>query len=250
MKPRLSMGSLPVGRGPLVVGVISTEKTLEHIHELAEYPFDVAEFRIDLIGADSPQWLTHADRLVRQGVPVILTARHRMEGGHWYRDEDERQTLYLDALPYVSAVDVEIQSSLLGRIVEEVSRCGRLIIASFHDFKATPPDEDLRDVVRIAKNAGAHIIKIATFLNSEEDGLRLCGLLAEFPDVHLCILGMGPLGSESRITFPLAGSCLTYGFVDQVSAPGQLSSAKLQERLINESPGYMEFALRRKASRD
>ena len=42
---------------------------------------------------------------------------------------------------------------------------------------------------------------------------------------------MGPLGPASRLSLARAGSCLTYGFVDESNAPGQVSSAELMQKL-------------------
>jgi hypothetical protein len=74
----------------------------------------------------------------------------------------------------------------------------------------------------------------------------LQGLLAEPLEKPLCIIGMGPLGTETRVAFSLVGSCLTYGYLDKPSAPGQMSAARLVERLRNLNPDYNQDYLARK----
>ena len=245
MKHPLHLGNLLVGPAPLVVGVISTEKALQHILDLEEQPFDVAEFRMDLIGVEATEWLQTIHLLNHRGYPTILTLRHPHEGGHWYREETERLKVYQEALPFVGAVDAEISSSIFPTLSRAARAAGKVAIGSYHDFAQTPDRATLESVVEAGVAHGASIVKIATFIQSESDILLLTDLLRSHADKHLCLLGMGPLGMETRITFPLAGSCLTYGFVDQSSAPGQLSSAKLRERLTADSGAYRELAKRR-----
>lgn len=222
----------------MVVGVISSEHTLVHLSAAPEKSFDIAELRVDLFGVDSEGWLAHAQELEAAGIPVILTVRHKREGGHWYRDERERAAVYRRALPFVSAVDVEIRGECFAEIAGAARDLGKVVIGSFHDFEGTPEDSELARVAREGWAGGASIIKIAAFLHSDADEARLKNLLTVFPDGNLCLLGMGPRGPQTRIDYPLAGSCLSYGFVDQSSAPGQLSAAKLCERLAEASPEY------------
>jgi len=42
---------------------------------------------------------------------------------------------------------------------------------------------------------------------------------------------MGPLGPQTRIEFPKLGSCLTYGYLDQPVAPGQVPARELMRQL-------------------
>lgn len=246
MKRPMALDSLACGAAPLVVGVISSERTLAHLDPAAKPPFDVAEFRVDLFGVDSAGWLVHAEAFRKAGIPVLLTLRHKREGGHWYRDEDERGKVYREALPYVSAIDVEIHSDLMIPLARSAREAGRVVIGSYHDFHRTPTEAELDAVIREGFAAGADVVKIAAFAHAPEDLDRLRGRLDVFPDRHLSLLGMGPLGPDSRVHLACAGSCLTYGFVDESSAPGQLSAAKLRERLIAECPAYSALARDRK----
>ncbi len=248
MKHLLRLGNLEVGKVPLVVGVISSDRTLDHLLDAPKQPFDVAEFRMDLIGVDTPGWLDKVHKLHHAGYPTILTIRHPSEGGHWYREETERLAVYHHSLPYVGAVDAEISNTIFPTLAREAKAASRLAIGSFHDFHATPDDATLECVIEEGISHGADIVKIATFIQSEEDAVRLSTLLTKHRDVPLCLLGMGPLGAETRVSLPLAGSCLTYGFVDQVSAPGQLSSAKLKERLMADSKAYLEYEMTRRTN--
>ena len=231
MKTELHLGSLQLGPRPLVVGVFSSCRTLEHPLDVSQLPFDVAELRIDLIGVDCPDWLEFASRLGAAGMPVILTVRHPDEGGRWYLDEHERAAVYRTALPFVSAIDVEIGSELLKPLADEAHRAGKLVIGSFHDFEKTPEPVALRENIRDGRSKGADVVKLATMIRTDTDLAALHSLLAEKDSAPLCLLGMGDRGAESRVSLALAGSCLTYGFHDQSNAPGQLSAGELRDRL-------------------
>ena len=231
MKTELHLGSLALGVRPLVVGVFSSCRTLEHPLEVAQLPFDVAELRVDLIGVDCPNWLEFASRLVAAGMPVILTVRHPDEGGRWYLDEHERATVYRTALPFVSAIDVEIGSELVKPLADEAHRAGKLVIGSFHDFNGTPDASTLRGKIQDGRAKGVDVVKLATMIRAEDDLEKLTALLAERDSGPLCLLGMGDRGADSRVTLALAGSCLTYGYHDLVNAPGQLSAGDLRDRL-------------------
>jgi 3-dehydroquinate dehydratase len=42
---------------------------------------------------------------------------------------------------------------------------------------------------------------------------------------------MGPAYAQTRVRYPKLGSCLTYGYLDKATAPGQFSAAELTRRL-------------------
>jgi 3-dehydroquinate dehydratase-1 len=237
VKTPLQLGPLPIGPVPRVVGVVSTPLTLDRIAGGFRPVCDVVEFRADLFGVDAPDWLVRAQELERDGLPVLLTLRHADEGGHWYRSEEERLTVYRQTLPFLSAVDVEVRSPACAELARLAREAGRLAIGSFHDFAGTPDPVALREVLARGAAAGVNIVKIAAVTRNEEDLARLEALLAR-PACPLALLGMGPLGPVSRVRLALAGSCLTYGFVDEANAPGQLSSAELVARLAAASPAY------------
>jgi len=231
MKNELHLGAIALGIRPLVVGVFSSCRTLEHPLDATQLPFDVAELRVDLIGVDCPNWLEFASRLIAEGMPVILTVRHPNEGGRWYLDEEERAAVYRTALPFVSAIDVEIGSDLAKTLADEAHRAGKLVIGSFHDFEATPDASVLRGKIGEGRAKGVDVVKLATLIRADGDVEKLKGLLVERDSGPLCLLGMGERGAESRVTLALAGSCLTYGFYDLANAPGQLSAGDLRDRL-------------------
>jgi len=45
------------------------------------------------------------------------------------------------------------------------------------------------------------------------------------------VIGMGEAWKQTRLSFPKLGSCLTYGYLDKPTAPGQESAAELVRQL-------------------
>jgi 3-dehydroquinate dehydratase-1 len=68
-------------------------------------------------------------------------------------------------------------------------------------------------------------------VNTQEDLANFRSLLQEKWSLPVCLIGMGILGRETRLTFPREGSCFTYGYLDTAGAPGQYSAAELMRHL-------------------
>jgi 3-dehydroquinate dehydratase-1 len=157
---------------------------------------------------------------------VILTVRLAAEGGRWQLADEERASLFAAGLGNLSAIDVELRSPLLPKLARDARAQGTTIIVSHHDFDRTPDYETLSAIVtRAATHRG--VVKIATMIQREEDVATLRQLLARKWPVPLCVIGMGARGAATRVEFAKLGSCLTYGYLDAPSAPGQPSAAEL-----------------------
>jgi 3-dehydroquinate dehydratase I len=231
------LGALEIGAVPAVVGVASRPETLVHA-ALAPPPCDVVEIRADLLGDAAAEWLQSAAAEVRARTPLLLTVRSVREGGRWEGSDTERVVRYTELIPYVAAVDVELESEVFAGVAQAARAAGRRVVGSFHDFAATPDEARLRALVARGERSGADIIKLATWTGVEADVARLEELLRGERARPLAVMGMGPLGAASRLRLAAAGSCLVYGFLDESSAPGQLSSAELVQRLAETLPHY------------
>jgi 3-dehydroquinate dehydratase-1 len=230
---KVQIGAFELGLAPLVVGVVSSPRTIERPLDPAGMACDIVEFRIDLIGPDTPGWLERAVDVNQAGKPVILTVRHASEGGHWFLGEAERAAVYHSALPYVAAIDVEIRSESMDALASDAHAAGKTVIGSFHDFERTPDQAALRDIVKRGRAAGAAVVKVATVAKARADVERLASLLDERKGGPVCVLGMGEVGGAARVELARLGSCLVYGFHDQANAPGQMSCAELRKRLAS-----------------
>jgi 3-dehydroquinate dehydratase I len=235
---RNRLGSLKIGPVPWVVGSITQTETLGRIGKLTDFIFDVAEIRWDLIGTEKSSVLSSCRQIEKAGTPVILTIRSAHEGGAWEGDELRRLALYKEALPHVSAVDVEISSSIFQAVVKAARQARKTVIGSFHNFEQTPGVDELRGVIQTGRRAGADIVKIATVIDGPTDVAVLFSLLGREGKKPLCLIGMGQHGVATRVTLACKGSCLAYGYADRSAAPGQTPSSTLMRRLRKVCPAY------------
>lgn len=109
------------------------------------------------------------------------------------------------------------------------------IIISFHDFKKTPKDQDLRKIISQMKAKKTDIFKIAVFANDLSDNFRIFKILSELVSKGqkaICIC-MGEKGKFSRIAGHLLGNYLMYAPLDKkdITAQGQLTVKELKKCL-------------------
>lgn len=226
---------------------------------------DVLELRVDLLeeagvltgsapmdaaavaGAAAAQVLECLRRMVDvvDGVPLLLTCRTATEGGRAHLDDagygavlgavlDDLSTWAPERRP--AAIDVEVQRGCLPQVSEQAHGLGIDVVASFHDFKTTPADDVLEDVLSRMASEGADLAKIAVWPTGADDVARLLGVCARATaapgkgtglGLPVAAMSMGALGAVSRVA-PVFGSALTFAVVPdeqgetQASAPGQL----------------------------
>jgi len=226
---RTATTALAVGAAARVVGTLST---LAPRRALAG---DIVEVRLDRIRYGS-DWLARCAAIQSSGKPVLLTIRLAAEGGAWEGDEERRLELYREGLGELAAVDVELSSAICRKVARETALLQKASVVSFHDFEKTPPLRELCAMVKEAQAIGS-IAKISTMIQRESDVEVLRSLLGRRWEKPLCVIGMGRAWTETRILFARLGSCLTYGYVDKPTAPGQISAAELARRLRRALPG-------------
>jgi 3-dehydroquinate dehydratase I len=226
---------LPSPRRPWIVAALADARHLSRdAVRAAEEGADLLEVRADAFpqGARSPEALTAALKAVRRAArrPLLLTLRHRREGGGWTRSEAERLSLFKETMGAVDAVDVEGGSTIAARVVRAARKAGKWTVLSHHDFKRTPADAALRRLAARFKRSGADVFKVAAAPRSKTDVARLMDFCAALPG-RRAFISMGLLGKESRLSPARWGSCLTYGFIGKPAAPGQVSVKKLARAL-------------------
>lgn len=209
--------------GPLVAGVLSS---LDGNVALAG---DIVEVRLDKM-ARPADWLERCQAIESRGKPVLLTIRLRAEGGEWPADDTARLKLYEDALPALSAVDVELSSTICPAVTKLAEKLGKVCVVSHHDFQNTPTLGELESIMERARQNGA-VAKIATMIRSDADVGILQALLAKRGQRPLCVIGMGDAWKQTRVAFAKLGSCLTYGYLDKSTAPGQVSAVELSRQV-------------------
>jgi 3-dehydroquinate dehydratase-1 len=234
----LRLGALALGPIPRIVAPLS-ERDLRGAADGVRRYADAVELRIDRFERHE---LAHVEQVCRAagalGLPRIATVRAADEGGAVALADAQRQAI-LDAVSgAVDAVDIELRAPICRSVVDGAHRRGKLAIVSYHDFTATPSDPELAALCDAAVDRGADIVKIAANAASAADTDRLLGLLRARRDHGLIVIAMGEHGIASRVFFPLFGSLLTYGFLAQSGAPGQLPLDELYSELRRYSPAF------------
>jgi 3-dehydroquinate dehydratase I len=189
---------------------------------LATGDADMIELRLDLLAAGDPIQTIKAVRKAT-AKPIIATARLKTEGGMFQGSEDERIDLLIEAAYYADYVDVEL---LADQRDNAIARIIKPVIVSYHDFQGMPGDLQLTGIYEEMTKTKAAIAKIAVTPQCLRDNLRILQFLLD-ADMPLCMIAMGQLGRHLRAIASLYGSALTYGFVRQSTAPGQMSLAEL-----------------------
>ncbi len=186
---------------------------------------DIIEVRLDLEVSD-PFGALKEVRLATSK-PIIATNRLATEGGGFKGSERERIEMLRRASDYADYLDIELRAELRDELMERVDKP---FIVSYHNFNGMPDLEGMKSILDEMKGAGAAIAKIAVTPSSLKDNLKILVFLLE-ADMPLCMIAMGEMGRHLRAVAPLYGSALTYGYVSQPTAPGQMSVSELRQVL-------------------
>lgn len=216
---------------PLVVATVHTASGLKLAVRSREHGIDLWEIRLDCLGKGLATFAACAEAFCK---PLLITARHPLEGGVNRLTHAQRRLLLRLYLPAVAAVDVELRSaSGMDDLLREAGERGVTKVVSYHNFRSTPRLAELQKIVKRARQVGADIPKVATFLRSPSDLAVLLQLQVKMGGQRgpLAVMGMGPLGMVSRLALGVAGSRLNYGFFDRPQVQGQWPAVVLAERL-------------------
>lgn len=218
----------------------SEDEILASSKEIAAAKPDIMEWRIDYYedGIKDNEKLIATAKKIRETVgelPVLVTFRTKNEGGVLELGEDE----YLDLVQTVivnrlcDAVDVELfhDEKRVKEIVQQAHNYNVVVIMSNHDFEKVPAKDVIEFRLKKMAELGADVPKLACMPHNADDVLTL---LSTTNDVHkelanpIITMAMADLGKVSRVAGQVFGSCLSFGAVGKVSAPGQLSIEDLR----------------------
>jgi 3-dehydroquinate dehydratase I len=214
---------------PQIVGVIFTRTDLRRAVRMRNPP-DLFELRLDALFASSEQVNAAIGNL---RAPLIITARHPLEGGSNQLSARKRRALLLRFLPHAAYVDIELRAAgTFAAILEEARAKSVRTIVSFHDFKKTPSRPRLDEIARTAKSLGADLLKIATRTDTSAQLTRLLDFFQrERLGMKIAVMGIGRLGRVSRLEFAKCGSVLNYAPLGRPQTDGQLSITQLRRAL-------------------
>jgi len=218
----------------LVVATVTTTADLDLLqNQGCPEGIDVLEFRLDNL-ADQLE----RTREIALSVPkALITARCQAEGGvHPYADDAERVAALEPFAGQAAFIDIEVasleSSAELREFGAALAGTSTQLVASFHDFQATPPLGRLWERLEQASQLGADIFKAALYLEEMSMLFALVEMI-EAAEKPVSLMGMGPLGKLSRLVLAREGSVLNYGYLQESNAPGQWPATELK-RLIGE----------------
>ncbi len=174
----------------------------------------------------------------RTQLPLIFTVRSEAEGGQC---AEAAYTSAVEALIQCAetsgatgiqiALDVELARPDSRALVEKARAQGTHVIASFHDFSATP--HDLLERMRAMEQAGASVAKIAVTPTNMDDVISVLHVAHRAQgelSIPVIAISMGRMGAVTRLMGAEFGSCATFATGPQgASAPGQYSVAQVRQ---------------------
>lgn len=207
---------------PLVAVSFGDDDSERLAREAATAGVDVAELRIDQYSRTDSDHVLAQIRQFRD-LPVLATIRTQQEGGDWTGSEAERLAMFRAIAAEVDAVDIELSSSEIRTdVIAAAKQHDCVVIVSHHDFDITPSLSELEKITVAAKDAGADYVKLSTMVRSTRDLRILASLTLKMADLGVIVIAMGAIGTAGRIFFPALGSKLTFSFIGNRPAPGQL----------------------------
>jgi 3-dehydroquinate dehydratase-1 len=237
-------GPKPLFCVPLVAPDL--DSLLRQAHVARELAPDLVEWRADSYLDQTAEAFVEAANRLRAGVrdiPIIFTLRIKSEGGARLIDQGLRSGCVDVVLrsEQIDIVDLELSNGreFLKPLIDAAHKHGVSVILSFHDFEKTGSHAELLGTLRALVDAGADIAKMACMPREPQDALRMLEATSaarkEFPNVPLCTMSMGKLGSITRTAGFLFGSDMAFAVGQEVSAPGQIPLAEaraITEKLL------------------
>jgi 3-dehydroquinate dehydratase-1 len=240
----IKIRNLELGAGTPAICIPNTGKTKEEIltltHQFLFLPMDLMEWRADCFedvdNIDKVIEILSEIRTLLNNTPLLFTFRTTKEGGthpvsdHFYSELIKKVAMSKSA----DLIDVEIFTGddTVTDLIHVIHQSDCKVIASNHDFEKTPSQEDI--VARLCKmqNMNADVLKIAVMPHSKKDVLTLLSATEEMLSTHakcpVVSISMSDTGTISRIAGEFFGSCMTFGCVEEASAPGQIHAMNLK----------------------
>ncbi len=221
---------------PLLVASLDGDDLPYLLEQARSDRADVVEIRLDVWGnffrEDMQEKMARFKEKIR--LPMLVSFR----GGHpfptWW------QPVHWKALSHAVMIDVEWNPKYPWKdILSNVRKHNLALMISHHDYKETPSEKVLTKIAQAAYGKKADVVKIATRVKNEADIRTLLKVCERFaPKRLMTVMGMGPMGTISRLAAPLFHVSFLYGFIGTPTASGQLQFRDLQERVRMLYPSY------------
>ena len=225
--------TLGEGRPKICVPIVGQTKDdiLLEAETFARIPVDVVEWRVDWF-----EDVFDTDKVldVAKDLQTVLK-----EGGEKAISNEAYKALNMAVAKsgYVDLIDVEAFTGeeIVKSMIQEAHSYGVKVIASNHDFDATPEKDEIVRRLRMMQDYGADIPKMAVMPRNKQDVLTLLSATLEmseqFADRPIITMSMAGTGVVSRLAGETFCSALTFGAATKASAPGQINVNELAQVL-------------------
>lgn len=209
------------------IAAISIEHLARKVAQAHAGGADLVELRLDtsLVQVGSLEALYPLLNTLRQlPLPVLVTLRHRSEGGTWDGPTSERQRLYAHADRNGAAyIDQELATDDGWRPTHAK------LVLSHHNFASMSPDLD--GIIQRMHAAGADVAKIAVMPHDAADLADIARCYRHAKGA-VCAIAMGEIGLPSRLLAGCWNAAFTFARLDgdEGSAPGQPTVRELSDR--------------------
>lgn len=196
---------------------------------------DVLEYRMDHAADPLTALQDYTGTL-----PILVTNRLADEGGH-APDTETRLNHLETAVEHdaVHAIDIELTTVKTDRgtsLLRHAREHDATIVASHHDFEATPDQDTLESILARTATAG-DIGKVAVTATDTTDALTLLTATHTVTDAghNVATIAMGDPGRHTRVVAPIYGSRIAYAPVVEAdaTAPGQYDLPTLTHLLTS-----------------
>jgi 3-dehydroquinate dehydratase/shikimate dehydrogenase len=193
-----------------VIYAKTTQEAIEKCKNAKQLGADIAEIRLDFIKDPDLQKI-----ISQRPLPLIITNRPKWEGG-MFEGEEQKRYLSLIYATQLGAEYVDVEFKAYKSIEKRDSK----IILSFHDFSSFTPN--LEKIIDKMTHLEPDLIKIAVKVNSTYQLLNLLKIQNEtiYPSIFI---PLGEFGEPVRILYKKFGNLITYCYLDQITAEGQIS---------------------------
>ncbi len=243
------------GRPKICVPIVgqTLDEIVEAAREITELPADVVEWRADWYAeafqkacdrADDPfahmlLWMQETALRLRKILgekPLLFTFRTKAEGGERTLTQAEYEQLNETIAKSGTADLIDVELFTVGSHMKEFTAALHQypvkVVASSHDFAATPPKEEMVSRMCRMQECGADLVKIAVMPRCRQDVLTLLSAVVEmnekYDETPVIAMSMSSMGVTSRLVGESFGSALTFGAAKKASAPGQIGAEDLR----------------------
>lgn len=218
---------------PLIALPVKDENLEDTLRKAKNHGVDIIEVRVDQFSNIELDYIKDVVKKVKSyDFIVLITVRSKIEGGGRDIPDTERVKIFETVMDIADILDIEFSSEDIREEIINLAKCnGKLSLVSYHDFEKTPHIDFIQNYIDVVKSIGGDIVKFAFKVNSFEDVANIMCITHKNRDKNIVAIAMGDIGKISRVAGFIFGSIITYTYIGESFAPGQIEISKLKEEL-------------------